>query len=37
MKIRIEIVYNVPLLTKFYHFPPDFYINVILLKWFNVK
>ena len=23
MKIHIEIVYNVTLLTGFYHFPPD--------------
>jgi hypothetical protein len=25
MKIRTEIVYNVPLLTGFYLFPPAFY------------
>jgi len=25
MKIHIEIVYNVPLLTGFYLFPPAFY------------
>jgi len=25
MKIHIKIVYNIPLLTGIYHFPPDFY------------
>jgi hypothetical protein len=29
MKIHIEIVYNVPLLSGFYNFPTDFFLQLI--------